>query len=225
MLIRLTLCLFLAASACAWAQPKLEIQTGDKYNWGDVHKSDDPLEARIPLKNVGDETLIVRNVRTSCSCTVAPLDKDTLAPNETTYMTVKLDIRGKMGKIEKSISISTNNPVLPVSYLTVGANIIVPIAVTPAYFRFPELAVGQKSTSTVELTNTTDEAIIIVDAIPNSPVELDLKTPLVLGPGERVLVNATILPEKEGPLRLNLSVKTSNPEQPFVEIRGFGHAL
>ncbi len=223
MLIRLTLCLFLAASACAWAQPKLEIN--DSYNWGDVHKSDDPLEARIPLKNVGDETLIVRNVRTSCSCTVAPLDKDTLEPNETTYMTVRLDIHGKMGKVEKSISISTNNPTLPVSYLKVAANIIVPVAVSPAYFRFPELAVGQKSTSTVELTNTTDEPIIIVDAIPNSPVELDLETPLVLEPGERVLINATILPEKEGPLRLNLSVKTSHPEQPFVEIRGFGHAL
>lgn len=62
------------------------------------------------VKNVGEDTLVITNVRPTCGCTAAPLTKNRLAPGEETYITAIFNTRGFTRKVTKSINVTSNDP-------------------------------------------------------------------------------------------------------------------
>ncbi len=221
----LTLMAFvLFGAAAAFAQPRLEIVGGNTYNWGNVPRGDDSLTARIELRNAGDKELKIDTVRPSCSCTAAPLDKKNLKPGESTYMNVTLNVKGKSGNIQKNITLTTNDPKKPNTYLTLKTKIVVPIANNPQYFQFPKLVVGQPARSTMDLHNTTGDIVILVDVATDKNTSVDLDTPVSLMPDEKLSVNATVTPRKAGYFNTRITIKTSHPDQASFDLKGYGKA-
>lgn len=60
------------------------------------------------IENKGDDSLTISDVHASCGCTAAVLDKKTIAPDGFANLEVTLDPKGKIGKIEKSVWITSN---------------------------------------------------------------------------------------------------------------------
>lgn len=223
---------FLLFSIAAIAQPKIEIVGGNTYNWGDVKLSQETLEASIQIKNVGTEELIIQNVKPSCGCTTAPLDKDKLAPGEMATLDVKMKI-SKGGKTRKNIRISSNDPETPQTNLQIAANVIELITVIPTnIFRFKDLEVGKESESSVSIMNKDDKPVKI-SSLNIKPENLILvfkdskgnkmSGNAVIAPGEKLDVIATVTPQKDGYFRASVDLKTDHPDHQKISINGYGN--
>lgn len=207
------------------AQPKIEIVGGDSYDWGTVKANQDPLKAKIKIKNAGNEVLKITEVKPGCGCTTAPLDKNELKPGEEATLDVTLRIAGYQGNVTKSVRIASNDPANPNKYLYLKANIFVPISVKPTtYFAFNEMTVGKEATAKVTITNNTDETITITpeQVVPEN-MNVNIPKKLVLKGGESFEVVAKVIPDKKGYFNCSIKLKTSYPDQKEIFIPGYGN--
>src|SRR3989339_284691 len=104
---------FCFSAFVALAQPKIEIIGGDTYNWGQVKENQNPLKAKVQIKNAGTEKLIINEVKPTCGCTTAPLDKSELSAGEIATLDISLRISGHGNDISKSVKINSNDKTTP----------------------------------------------------------------------------------------------------------------
>ena len=87
------------------AEPKLEIRhTLEKSSV----ITGEELRGTVYIKNSGDETLKIRGVSSSCGCTTLRLKQRTVLPEKEVELLFFIDTRGKLGLIEKTITLHTN---------------------------------------------------------------------------------------------------------------------
>ncbi len=219
-----TLILIFAFVLSCKSQPKIEIVGGDTYDWKKVSISENPLKAKIQIKNAGTEKLIINEVKPGCGCTTAPLDKSELAPGEVANLDVTLRISAGQHDVMKSIRISSNDPNNPNKILFLKANVFQPIEVSPTtYFPFNEMTVGKEATSTLKLKNNTDKPVKLskIEITPED-VFVNLKGERTLKPGEEIDITAKTTPKKTGYFNCTLKINTDSPDMPEVVITGFG---
>ena len=104
--------------------PKIEFKEESK-DFGRV-KQGKVLTHSFRFKNVGDETLIVRNVRTSCGCAAALASKRELEPGESGEIKATFNTRGYSGHNIKYIYVESNDPTANQKQLVMKASIDVP---------------------------------------------------------------------------------------------------
>lgn len=63
----------------------------------------------FPFKNIGNNDIKILSVSTTCSCTVANLDKKIYAPNESGEISGTFNIGNRVGLQEKEISLQTDD--------------------------------------------------------------------------------------------------------------------
>ncbi len=78
-----------------------------KYDFGDMVEGD-VLETVFKFKNTGKSPLIITNARASCGCTIPDYSREPLAVGEEGEIKVKFNSRGKHGKQNKRVTITTN---------------------------------------------------------------------------------------------------------------------
>ncbi|MFH0826526.1 MAG: DUF1573 domain-containing protein [Candidatus Omnitrophota bacterium] len=76
------------------------------------------------FKNDSQDTLNIKEVTTSCGCTVSEVKKRTLFPNEETVIDVKFDSKGYKGKVQQFIYVQTDSPERPVVRYIIKANVV-----------------------------------------------------------------------------------------------------
>jgi len=91
--------------------PRLELSQRE-WNFGRVW-SGDPCQTEVELRNTGNATLRIINVKSSCGCAVAKPKRSELAPGEADAMVVTYDTRKNQKKVSHTITIETNDPVEP----------------------------------------------------------------------------------------------------------------
>ena len=67
------------------------------------------LSHEFNLKNDSNRILNIRNVGTSCGCTVSEAGKKKLLPGEGTVIKVKFDSKGYSGEVKQYVYVSTDN--------------------------------------------------------------------------------------------------------------------
>jgi len=82
------------------------------YDFGEVLKGSLVIHT-FALTNVGDETLTINRVRTSCGCTTTTLSNTSLAPGESVGLESVFDTWGYGGRVLKSIFVESNDPDTP----------------------------------------------------------------------------------------------------------------
>jgi rhodanese-related sulfurtransferase len=75
------------------------------------------------VTNVGDETLNITDVRTSCGCTTAALAKRDLAPGESVNVEATVNTTGFRGTVTRTVSVTTNDPSSPTAVLQIVVTI------------------------------------------------------------------------------------------------------
>lgn len=218
--------LLIAGVTAMSAQPKIEVCNGtDTQDWKTVTPKDEPLKANVPIKNIGNETLIITEIKAGCGCTTARLDEiqDTLKPGESTNLPVTLRIGGATGDLTKTVRITSNDPNSKDKILFLKANIFHPIQMTPSYFAFNEMKVGSEASSAVKIKNNTDKNLTLSEIVMTpSNVDISLKKDRILKPGEEVEVTAKVKPDKSGYFNCTLKMKTSSKDYPELVISGYG---
>jgi hypothetical protein len=102
----------LLLAACNRATPRIVIEPAIQ-DLGEVPQQ--PLELTYTVRNEGGSPLKIERVSTSCGCTQATVDQDTLAPGESTQLRVVLDPTedNLYGNLLRVIYIRSNDPANP----------------------------------------------------------------------------------------------------------------
>jgi Protein of unknown function (DUF1573) len=81
----------------------------NQHNFGTV-KEGSVLSWDLNIKSIGEDTLIITDVKTSCGCTAVLVSNDKLKPGESGSVRIELDTKGMKGKKSRTIAINSNDP-------------------------------------------------------------------------------------------------------------------
>ena len=216
---------FLTTVSFAIAQPKLEVIGGSTIDWGKVQASKDPLKANLKLKNVGNQPLKISEVKPGCGCTTAPLDKKYLKPGEIATVNVGLSPGSAAGELIKGLTITSNDPKVPVKAITLKAYILRPIQVLPQpYIAFPQVNVGTTAEASMILKNTSNRPIVITQFVSSKGITVISKVKKI-APGAQISVLVKAKPDKKGYWNGSIQCKTDHPDLPDLDVIVYGNAL
>lgn len=86
------------------------------YDFGQIYKAEGIVSTTFEIENHGKQTLEIGAISTSCGCTSAEVDTNTLGFNEEAELTVYFDPNFHEepgGKFSRSVFVKTNDPDLP----------------------------------------------------------------------------------------------------------------
>ncbi len=85
---------------------KMEFETTE-WNFGEITQGES-VEYAFEFTNTGSEPLIISNAKGSCGCTVPVWPRQPVAPGESGIVDVKFNSKGKKGKQNKKVTLTTN---------------------------------------------------------------------------------------------------------------------
>ena len=98
----------------------------DKIDLGDI-KQGPQVTGEFEFTNTGKSILVIKNISTSCGCTgVIAEEKKEYQPNETGKIKFTFNTEGRSGFNEKTITVYTNDPIMPSKTVSFRCNIITP---------------------------------------------------------------------------------------------------
>ena len=181
------------------------------------------VDMEYKFKNTGDETLIIKNISSSCGCTVTKVEKKEYKPGEEGTIPVKFFSRGYNGKITKTITVATNDPENVYTRLKVMGNVVLKDfaqweIIGADRLDFKEVTMGQKYTETIKFKNTgtIDLRIIEVTHAPEISPEFNKK---VLAPDEEGEVSIVFKPMQAGRFAAFMRIRTNAYKQRSVIIK------
>lgn len=95
----------------------------ESFDFGDI-KQGASVEHTFTVRNEGKRDLIIRDVKTSCGCTAVVPPKKLVAAGENVPLKVVFNSTGKSGRQNKTITIITNDPKNPTSFVRISSNIL-----------------------------------------------------------------------------------------------------
>jgi len=202
--------------------PKL-VATQLVLDLGKAQKGD-RLAADFVLENAGDATLKIKSVQPACGCTVASFDAE-IAPGAKGEIHAQVDTSALHGGIAKSITVLSNDPLNPRVVLTIKAQVLAFIEVSPSYARIVQVQSQPQQTASLNLWSedgapievksvAAGESWIVATAHRATADELRRD-----GPPEQWRLDVTLRDDAPlGPITDQLVVVTTHPKQPKLEI-------
>ncbi len=168
------LCLLLL-SVAASAQPRIELDP-PSLDFG-VLQQHETRDVTVMIRNAGDQPLEIRDIESTCGCTVPELAVRTVAPGEQVPMEVHFNSKTFQGKQIKYIHVYSNDPRRSSVEYLVTADIKVPLMMNPgkAMISFPTLKVGESRTVTYTFSSEQVEQLEM--AVRNKPgwLQVDMR--------------------------------------------------
>jgi amino acid transporter len=109
------------------APGKIELATTE-FDFGSVPNTQ-PVSQVFEVRNVGQGSLQITGVSTSCGCTTAQTSSSRLAPGEATDLTVTYDPQahdGALGDFLRVVYIRSDDPEMPEASLTIRVTVVEP---------------------------------------------------------------------------------------------------
>lgn len=189
-----------------------------EFDMGEI-VNDQSTVAEVAVYNRGNAPLIISGVKTQCGCTKGRMASSTIAPGESENLIITVDpFRIPGFSSTKMLTLSSNDPVSPKTYLNVHATVEKEVEVEPEVLDFGEVRKGQGAEITLRVRQLNDEPLEIRSAgvqarkalfeVEYEPVpESEWRTP-----GKReYLVTARVLPSAPmGQLLSRLAIVTNN---------------
>ena len=186
------------------------------FNFGEMDSSKD-VEHTFVLKNDGDLSLEIKQVRPSCGCTVANISQNTIPPGGQAEVTTRLSLRGRQGAQHKTISVESNDPKQPTFVLTLEGTAVEEIRVQPNQLFFGRITTDSAVTGTVEITIQSTNTVKITRTSSNTSNLTATTESSPDGRSIRVLIG-TQPPLERGTLRGNVHIETDHPKYPSMDI-------
>jgi len=182
------------------------------------------VDLEFKFKNTGDETLIIKNISSSCGCTVTKVDKKEYKVGEEGTIPVKFFSKGYNGPVTKTITVSTNDTENVYTRLKIGGNVVLKdfaaweIVGGSDRLEFNEVKLGQKYTEKIKIKNTgtIELRIIEVTHAPEISPEFSKK---VFAPNEEGEIGIVFRPMEAGRFAAFMRVQTNSYKQRSVIIK------
>jgi hypothetical protein len=178
----------LASLLCIQSQQQNPTASFDveTHNFGIIKEADGAATYRFVFTNTGGTPLKLNNVTASCGCTTPAWSKEPVLPGAKGYIAVTYNTRGRPGKFEKQITVTSNgDPETQVLFIEGEVipkepsleeqypNNIEGLRLKLFEFDFGDIAPNKKSVVTMEVLNSTDQPVKVSFA--NTPKYLNVK--------------------------------------------------
>ncbi len=211
-------------SVAAMAAPTI-MSPDPVYDFGELDNSN-KVSRDFIVKNVGDDALVISDVKTTCGCTVAELEKNTLAPGEETTIAAVFNLKGKQGIQSKKITVMSNDPETPNYILEIKGNSVATISLEPTLLNLGRIVDNDAHSQLVTVRSTKEghtfkiEKIVVPeDAQFTAEVE-------EVEPGKEYRITATTQPGLvAGMLNGRITVMTDDPSRKMLSISVYGHVI
>lgn len=209
-------------TAVPGGKPKVEVVGGDVVDWGSVPPG--VLKRMVRITNTGNGTLNISEVKPTCGCTTAPLDKQVLQPGDTASMEVSVDVANSSGPVTKNMTIFSNDSTNPALVVTLKANLVRDLTAIPEFFPISQDAVaGTEFPTSVALKNTGSQPVSVgppsLGEAAEMLVRFDMTAPVVLQPGDSTTLVAHVRPLKAGVASTDVILPTDNKAMPTMKVR------
>lgn len=116
---------FVSIFFCLSFFPPVSCLQEDSYLWdfGRV-KEGTVLKHDFIFTNDTPKLINIKNIDTSCGCTVSQAQKKTILPQENTAIKVAFNTKGYKGEVKQFVYIHTDNPDNPVLKYTIKAEVV-----------------------------------------------------------------------------------------------------
>jgi hypothetical protein len=186
------------------------------FNFGEMESSKD-VEHTFILKNEGDLSLEIKQVRPSCGCTVANISQNTIPPGSQAEVTTRLSLRGRQGAQHKTISVESSDPKQPTLILSLEGTAVEEIRVQPNQLFFGRITTDSTVTGAVEITVQSTNVVKVTRTSSNTSNLTAATESSPDGKSIRVLIS-TQPPLERGTLRGNVHIETDHPKYPAMDI-------
>ena len=107
---KLTLFLTMLVAFCMVnAQPEIKFDS-QTYDFGKIKEEGGKVTGRFEFTNVGNQDLLLVNVKPGCGCTAANYSKEPIAPGKKGYIEATYNPYNRPGAFNKNIRVTTNEP-------------------------------------------------------------------------------------------------------------------
>ncbi|MCR4964611.1 MAG: DUF1573 domain-containing protein [Bacteroidales bacterium] len=107
---KLTLFLTMLVAFCMVnAQPEIKFDS-QTYDFGKIKEEGGKVTGRFEFTNVGNQDLILVNVKPGCGCTAANYSKEPVAPGQKGFIEATYNPYNRPGAFNKNIRVTTNEP-------------------------------------------------------------------------------------------------------------------
>lgn len=80
------------------------------HDFGKVAEEAGTVSCEFKFTNTGTKPLLIQDIRTSCGCTTPSYTKDPVLPGKEGIIKVTYSTRGRVGKINKRVTVFTDEP-------------------------------------------------------------------------------------------------------------------
>ncbi len=115
-----------------------------EHDFGKINQNEKHTHV-FKFRNMGDATLKIEKVRTSCGCTATSVSGDEIPPKETGELEVKFNSGSFEDEVTKTIYIHSNDPDEAITKLKIKATIHTVISVKPRMIYFGKIDKGQSA--------------------------------------------------------------------------------
>ncbi len=210
----------LLLSAALFAKPAIKFKNAT-VDFGEV-TSGKVVDILFEFENAGNETLLIRNIIPSCGCTTADLAKKDYKPGEKGTITSKFNTSGYNGKVVKTITVTSNDPNAPETRLTMKGTVTLKdfaqAGIKPEQIDFAAVAVGKTYVRTLNLSNSGNQDLRIIEVSCSPEVSLEFSANTV-APKKSTEITLKFTPFDPGGFNNLVKVRTNDYRNPYVFIR------
>ncbi|MFH0989294.1 MAG: DUF1573 domain-containing protein [bacterium] len=203
----------------SYSQPKLATSS-PTIDLGIVYNGATKI-FKIPVKNIGSDTLKILGVQTSCGCTTVKQPKTSLLPNESDVIETEFLSTGFRGKLTKSMIIVSNDPFSPEIRLSITADVLEelePLSNSGIVW-LGTLPIGKEVTTRAAFKNISGRTITIKGFTTPSPLlSVQIEKRAIL-PAESLRVTIKFTPQKAEYFSEMIHFQTDSKKQSVVPLR------
>lgn len=97
---------------------------GNRHSFGSISEDAGKWEKSLVWSNVGDQTLVITRVTTTCSCLQAVADKGAVKSGDKSTIRIAYHPKGHPGKVEQRLFVYTNlSPTKPTAIVTLNGEV------------------------------------------------------------------------------------------------------
>jgi len=110
------------------------------------------IDCSFIIGNRSDRAVTITDVRASCGCVVSSLSRKTLAPGETSQLSLKVSLDGADGAIKREIAVMIGEQHFNALTLTVAANVRQAITISPRRIVLPRMSESDVASASATIT-------------------------------------------------------------------------
>jgi len=175
------------------------------------------IEHTFVLRNEGDATLEITNIRSSCGCTVGNVSSLVVAPGETSDITGLFNLRGRQGTQRSVLTVELNDPARPRLQLSMGGVATQELDVRPNRLFFGQVYGGQQSTRQVEVVGR-PETPFDITGVETGSEYFSARVLEAEAPHHYRIDIETAAPQQAGMIQAVVRIHTTHPKFPVLQL-------